>query len=149
QQGLPGPPPGVQEGVTGQSLKRDYNPPAPNLRMPRAPEGTSFRPQPPAPPAAPPSVRLDASRIAAAPALNLQGEVVGLDRRPQAGATVLFVNASQPSTRQTATADGAGRFRTTLAPGRWLVYLEGRPELQKKVEVRDREPQAPIRLVSR
>jgi hypothetical protein len=142
----------VQEGVSGQSLKRDYNPPAPGLRMPPAQEGTSFRPQPrqaQPTPAAPPAVRLDASRIAAAPGHNLQGEVVGLDQRPQAGARVLFVNAAKPSTRQTATADGAGHFQATLAPGQWFVYLDGRPELQKKVEVRDREQQVPIRLVSR
>jgi hypothetical protein len=156
------PPPGVREereaGQTGNdSHKFDRNPPI----MPRAPDGTSFRPPqlqgpvpaypsapPSAPTQAPPKVRLE--RIVAIPGHNVEGQVVSADR-PRAGARILFVSADPQRTQQTATADGAGEFRTTLASGNWLVYVEdaeGKAVFHQKIEVKDNQSHQ-FKLVSR
>jgi hypothetical protein len=121
--------------------------------------GSSYRqlpPQNPAPswkstppPAAAPAVRLD--RITAAPAGQLQGQVVSTDNRPCGDMRVLFVSADRRLPRQTVDADRSGHFQVTLEPGGWLVYLQGidgRPTFQKKIDVRDQE-KSEMTLVSR
>jgi hypothetical protein len=97
--------------------------------------------QPTAPAQKPAAVRID--RIASQPSPNLGGQVVGADRAPQAGTRVLFVSTDQRSASQSATTDGYGRFRVSLASGDWLVYVQdatGRPVFHQKVQVRGSEP---------
>jgi hypothetical protein len=120
--------------------------------------GSSYRqlpaPTPPpswknAPPAPLPAVRLD--RITAAPAGQVQGQVVRSDNQPWAGARILFVSADRRLPRQTVDTDRAGQFQVSLDPGGWLVYLQdadGRPTFQKKIDVRDNEKRE-MTLVSR
>ena len=77
--------------------------------------------------------------------------VKAADRTPHAGAKVLFVSAERQGAQQSVTADGDGRFRTSLASGGWLVYVQdgdGRPIFHEKVDVRDNIPQT-VTLVSR
>ena len=45
------------------------------------------------------------------------------DFAPRPGAAVVFVSASRQDDRQATTADPTGRFRVTLAAGRWYVYI--------------------------
>ena len=51
---------------------------------------------------------------------------------------MLFVSADRSGERRTATADGSGQFRATLASGGWLVYLHddsGRPVFSRRIDV--------------
>jgi hypothetical protein len=107
--------------------------------------GSSYQPLPPAgsvpqrqsaPAPLPPSVHLD--RIVAIPLGEIEGQVVGRDKLPSAGAQLLFVSAESGLPRQTIAADGTGRFRVALASGGWLVYLQGgdgKPIFQHKVQI--------------
>jgi hypothetical protein len=120
--------------------------------------GSSYRqlqPQTPAPswqstPRTPqPAVRLD--RITAAPAGQVQGQVVKSDNQPGAFVRILFISADRRLPRQSVDADRAGRFQVTLDSGDWLVYLQGadgRPTFQRKIAVRDQE-KSDMTLVSR
>ncbi len=154
-------PPTVTEGgntTSSESKRLDRNP-NPGPAMPKAfdesrrqPQLGSPQPFAPAPVATPepPQVRID--RIASLPKTNLEGNVVkAADRTPLSGAKVLLVSADRQGTQQSATADGEGRFRATLAAGDWLVYVqdgEGRPIFHEKMELRDGEPRT-VTLVSR
>lgn len=108
------------------------------------------RPPVPAPvPQPPPNVRLD--RIVAIPASpGVQGQVVRSDRRPQPNAQVLFVNASQHSTRQAVTAGSDGQFQVSLPSGAWWVYVSdgtGQMVRHSKVELKNSETRQ-VTLVS-
>jgi hypothetical protein len=147
----PAGPPGVSDGTNGENTRLDRYPPK-GPTMPRVDESSAKppRPLPAAPADSPPKVRID--RIAALPAPNLEGRVVAdRDRNPHAGARLLFVSADRQGAQQTATADGDGRFRTSLASGAWLVYVrnaDGDPVFADKVEVKDDAPRQ-LTLVSR
>jgi len=154
-------PPTVSEGgntTSSESNRFDRNPnPGPAMpkaidesrRQPKLGSPQPFAPVPVATPE-PPRVRID--RIASLPKANLEGNVVkATDKTPLSGAKLLFVSADRQGTQQTLTADGEGRFRTTLASGGWLVYVqdgEGRPIFHEKVDLRDGEPRT-VTLVSR
>jgi hypothetical protein len=87
---------------------------------------------------APPKVRLE--QIVSLPVPTLQGQVIGSDRQPQAGARVSFVSTARQEPHHSVTANAAGQFRVTLASGQWLVYVDGRdgkPVFLTKVELRD------------
>ncbi len=145
------PPPGQAQGMK-------FGPGSSAPRMPYTPGNSSFR-QPqlqapvPAQPTAPaPNARVRFDRITAAPRHSTQGQVVRADPRAQGRAQVLFVSADKQATRQAVTADDGGRFRTTLTPGTWFVYVQdatGRFLYQQKVEVGGDKPTLPITLVSR
>ena len=158
-------PPQVSDGANAQTSESKRVDPTPNpgAKMPKTFDESSrqpklFSPQPlaPAPAAAPaqtpppPKVRLD--HTASAPAPNVDGQVVrAADNAPHAGARLLFVSADRQGARQSATADGDGRFRTTLSSGGWLVYIQddgGRPVFQEKMDVLDGQPRT-MALVSR
>ena len=116
--------------------------------MPKAFDESSRQPKlgspQPLPPKAvqtpePPKARLDHVASLANP--NVDGQVVkAADNTPHAGAKLLFVSADRQGAQQSVTADGDGRFQTTLASGGWLVYVQddgGRPVFHEKVDVRD------------
>jgi hypothetical protein len=114
--------------------------------MPRAPEGATYRPAP----ANPPSVRLD--RIVAAPSTSLEGQVVNEEKKPLGNVRLLFVAADGMNTRESITADAAGKFQVSLGNGTWLVYTlgpDGKTEFRRKLEVRPDEQQTELHLVSR
>ncbi len=133
---------------------------APPVKMPRVPDNPLSRqpqlwapvpvqPTSPAPVQRPAGVRID--RIAELSSPNMNGQVLGVDRAPQAGTRVVFVCTDQRAASQAATTDGTGRFRVSLAAGDWLVYVQdakGRPVFHQKVQVRGTEPQQ-MTLVSR
>ena len=141
-------PPGVSEqrdGGAGASESQRYPAPASSQPMPRATEGATFRPAP----SNPPAVRLD--RIVSATDAKLQGQVVSEDARPVANVQLLFISADQASTRESVTADIAGKFNVSLTTGNWLIYTRGpngKTDFCRKVEVRADEP-TELRLVSR
>lgn len=123
------------------------------------PAGTSSRQLPPvtprltAPvqprPTTPPSVKLE--RIVAIPPHSVEGTIVRDDKTPQAHVRVKLISAERQGVEQTATADGAGQFRATLASGSWLVYVQqadGKLAFVRKIEVGDDEPKQ-FTLVSR
>jgi hypothetical protein len=85
----------------------------------------------------PARVRID--KIASLTRHNVDGEVLGANRVPRSNAKVLFVSADRKGVEEEVSADGAGRFRTSLAAGNWLVYThgaDGRPVFHRKLEVR-------------
>jgi hypothetical protein len=152
------PQPGVGESRDGGtssngSSNRQFLPPQGGLSRFDDSRPRILPPQPATPtpanrPAPPPAVRLD--RIVALPDHNLQGQVVRADNLPQGGARLVLVSAEREDTRHFVTADADGRFRATLAKGKWLVYvngLDGKPVLDRKIDVGG-EPQQ-LRLVSR
>jgi hypothetical protein len=100
-------------------------------------------------PVAAPSVKLD--RVVALPReTTVEGQVVRPDNQPRPGADVLFIHADRKGGQQQVTADGAGRFRTSLATGSWWVYVhgqDGNPVFNTKLEVGDLAE--PFTLVSR
>jgi hypothetical protein len=113
---------------------------------PQAPP-TSYRPASPPPP--PPPVRLD--RIVVGPDAHVEGRVVSADRTPRANAELTFISADRLAPRQEITANSAGRFRVTLAPGGWIVFIngpDGTPTYHSRIEVGD-QPAAQVTLVSR
>ncbi len=142
-------PPGVseqREAAPSTSESQRYPAPASTQPMPRAPEGASFRPSTAYPP---PAVRLD--RIVSASGPSVQGQVVSEDRHPVANVQLLFINADQVNTRETITADAAGKFQVNLAAGSWHVYTQtrdGKTEYRSKIDVRANEAND-VRLVSR
>ena len=155
------PPPQVSDGANTQtSESRRFEPnPNPGAKMPKSFDESSRQPklgspqplQPPPPQSPePPKARLDHTASLENP--NVSGQVVAAgDSAPQAGAKLLFVSADRQGARQAVTADGDGRFQTTLASGGWLVYVQddgGRPVFHDKVDVRDDLPRT-ITLVSR
>jgi Carboxypeptidase regulatory-like domain len=142
-------PPGVseqREQAPSTSDSQRYPAPASSTQpMPRAPEGSTFRPAP----VYPPSVRLD--RIVSASSTNLQGQVVNEDSRPVANVKLLFVPADQQNARESTTADASGKFQVDLEPGTWLVYTvssDGKSDFRRKLEVGANQP-SEVRLVSR
>ena len=154
-------PPQVSDGANGQtSESRRIDPnPNPGAKMPKAfdessrqPKLGSPQPLPPKPVQTPepPKARID--HVASLPNPNVAGQVVkAADNSPHGGAKLLFVSADRQGAQQSVTADGDGRFQTTLASGGWLVYVQddnGRPVFQDKVDVRDDLPRT-ITLVSR
>ena len=157
------PPPSVSDGSntpTSESKRFDPNP-NPGPSMPKAFDESSRQPKlgtpQPLPPAPiqtpePPKAAVRIDRIASLSDANLEGQVVkAADRTPHAGAKLLFVSAERQGAQQSLTADAEGRFRTSLAVGGWLVYVQdadGRPVFHDKVDVRDNTPQT-VTLVSR
>ncbi len=94
-------------------------------------------------------VRLD--RMASLDSPVLQGQVIGNDQRPQAGARVLLISANSQRTRQEARADASGQFHVTLSSGGWLLYTyaaNGQPVFQQKIDVGEKEKTI-VRLVNR
>jgi hypothetical protein len=120
---------------------------APVTPYPDTRSGSSYRQIPPQQgtsdkpitPVVAPSVKLD--RVVALPReANVEGQVVRADNQPRPGADVLFINADPKGGQQQVTADGAGRFRASLAAGSWWVYVhgsDGKPVFQTKLEVSD------------
>lgn len=145
------PPPPGQGGVGTSNFNRvPYMPGSDGAssRQPRLQAPVQAQPTAPAPRS--PQVRFD--RITSTPRHNAEGQVVRSDRQPQAGMRVIFVGADEQGGRQTLTTDGAGRFRTTLASGTWIIYTQdgdGRLVYQQKVRITTDAPTAPITLVSR
>jgi hypothetical protein len=89
----------------------------------RQPQLRAPVPSRPAAPTPDPRIRFD--RIASAPKHNTEGQVLGADQMPQRGAKLTFVSAEiTGGGRQPVRADGQGRFRTTLAAGTGLIYVE-------------------------
>jgi hypothetical protein len=103
-----------------------------------------------APSAAPPTVKLDKVVYYSKP--NVEGQVVSPNQAPQAGAKILFVSLDKQGTRQTVTANAAGKFQTDLTSGSWLVYLHDAadtPIFQRKVDIRSQETNEVTLRVSR
>jgi hypothetical protein len=97
----------------------------------------------PEPPPAPPKAAVRLDKIVSLPKANVEGAVVGPDRRPQANARILFVSVDRQRAQEEVTADRAGGFGVSLASGQWLVYTygaDGRPVYHRKVDVRDDVP---------
>ena len=166
-QGAPGsPPPGVSAGpstappaVSGQP---NGAPPAvsgtPEPMPPAQGGGTSYRqprlqaPVPVQPTAPAQNARIRFDRITSTTRHNTQGQVVRVDRLPQARTKVVFICADEQGGRQSLTTDDSGRFQTTLVAGNWLIYTQnatGRLVYQQKVRVGADTPAPPITLVSR
>ena len=157
------PPPNVSDGgntPTSQSNRFDRNP-NPGPAMPKAYDQSSQQPRlgSPRPTAGPGPGPIPGAatgrphrphRLALGP--SVEGQVVkAADRTPHAGAKLLFVSADRQGAQESVTADVEGRFRTTLASGGWLVYVQdadGRPVFHEKVDVLDGAPQT-MTLVSR
>jgi hypothetical protein len=114
----------------------------------RAPSG--YRQAPVAPRTVPPpQVRLD--RIVSTEATRLEGRVVRRDNAPRANARIRFVSAGRMGPQYPIQANSAGRFRITLTPGSWLVYIgtpDGRETYHCKIDV-DGTPNRYVTLVSR
>src|SRR5205823_821415 len=114
--------------------------------MPKINENSYRQPQlgPPTflPPASKPATepsRVRFDKVASLVKHNVEGEVLGANRVPRSNARVLFVHADRPNIEEEINADGAGRFRTSLGAGSWLVYtynVDGRPVFHRKLEVR-------------
>jgi hypothetical protein len=139
-------PPGTGTGSFGGN-HQDSMPKASGISLqPLVPRGRApARPLPPPPP----KVKLD--RIVALPEARVEGQVVRGEKVPWSGARLLFVSTDRQIPQQTATADGAGKFRVELASGGWLVYVngtDGKPVFHSKIDVRERENR-PVMLVSR
>jgi hypothetical protein len=127
-------PPGndIMPGASGSSYRQPSGAPAPNRQT-----------------VPPPALKWD--RITSLPAGQVQGQVVRGDNRPWAGVKILFVSADRRLPRQTASTDRDGHFQAELAPGGWLVYLQGtddRPTFHRKIDVKDNDNHNMI-LVSR
>jgi hypothetical protein len=98
---------------------------------------------------APPAVRLDT--IAPLPSANVEGVVLRSDDRPDAGARLTFKRADREGVTHTVTADGAGRFKATLASGGWVVCTQradGQLVPQTRIDVRE-DKSSEIKLTSR
>jgi hypothetical protein len=98
---------------------------------------------------APPAARLE--KVIPIPPANVEGEVVRADSTPDAGARLTFKRADREGDTHTVTADGAGRFKATLAVGNWEVYTQqadGRLLKHTRIDVRD-DRTSQVRLTSR
>jgi hypothetical protein len=96
-------------------------------------------PQPPAPP---PATPVPLNRVVSATGAKLEGQVLGQDAYPQAGARLTFVSADRPGAQQSVTANDSGQFSVTLASGAWLVYLDtadGKTYFQRKIDLNGSE----------
>jgi hypothetical protein len=94
-------------------------------------------------------VKLD--RIVVGPDARVEGRVVRSDDTPRPNAQLIFVSADRLAPRQAITANSAGRFRVTLAPGGWMVFIQGpdgTPTFHSRIEIGD-HPEPRITLVSR
>jgi hypothetical protein len=124
---------------------RQYSPPAGT--SPKAGPTTPVRPEKFV--LAPPAARLE--KIIPVPPANVEGRVVRADSTPDAGARLTFKRADREGETHTVTADGAGRFKATLASGGWDVYThraDGQLLRQTRIDVReDRTSQ--VQLTSR
>jgi hypothetical protein len=123
---------------------RQYVPPA---AAPKAAPSKSMRPDTFV--QAPPAVRLD-KIVPVAPA-NVEGTIVRADSKPDAGARLTFKRADREGETHTVTADGAGRFKATLASGRWTVYTQradGQLVANTRIEVRE-DKTSEVKLTSR
>jgi hypothetical protein len=91
--------------------------------LPRATDGSSFRPPnvQPQPVNPTPSARID--RIAMLSEHEVQGQVLTTAAQPRAGARVLLVSKDEQNVKQTVTADEKGQFHVCLTAGAWLVYV--------------------------
>ncbi len=142
--------PGVNESREGGVSNKPYNNYIAPQPMPPASYNHQVAPAAPRQTAPPPVVRLD--RIVLAPSPRVEGQVVGGDRAPRAGAEVLFVSAERRGSQHTATADGRGQFHVALATGgAWLVYVrggDGKLVPQGQIRVKDEETRR-MTLVSR
>lgn len=125
---------------------RQYPPPAGGTPKTGAPT-TPVRPEKFV--SAPPAVRLE-KVIPVSPA-NVEGEVVRADSTPDAGARLTFKRADREGQTHTVTADGAGRFKATLAVGGWEVYTQRADgELLKHTRIDVREDRtSQVRLTGR
>ncbi len=157
------PAPPSQQGGVGE--QRDYGnpqsngsnryypretPPPPMAKENKFTQPQRITPQAPRSPATtPPSVRID--RIVALPSYNLEGQVIRADRVPDRRAEVLLVSATEDGVQKNIRADEQGQFKSTVAPGKWLVYTRderGRPVFQAQVDINGRETRQMI-LTSR
>jgi len=138
------PPPNGMRFNRNQVPPANSNPyPAPQLGQPFLPGGSPTSPAPRT------GVRLD--RVASLTSPILQGQVVGNDQRPQAGARLLVISDDAQRTRQEVRADASGQFNVTLASGGWVLYTygaDGRPVFQQKIEVAEKEKTF-VKLVNR
>jgi hypothetical protein len=152
--------PGVGEGrqpLPPGDMSRKFGAPDPQSRFQPFPSDGYRQPQLQAPvpvqqtgprdtDAPPPKVRLDRI-VMLEESHNVEGQVVQEDRKPQAGAQVVFVSQDQLGAKQTVTADSRGEFKVSLASGSWLVYVQdetGRQVLKEKVEVKENQPRRVI-----
>jgi hypothetical protein len=153
--------PGVNENRSSPpsvNENRDRLPPGESSRKFDVPDNGYRQPglQPPVPvqngsreTSPPPQVRLDKIVLLDEP--TVEGQVVQDDKKPQAGARVVFVSQDQLGAKQTVTADAHGQFKVNLASGAWLVYVhdeKGNAVFKEKVEVKENQP-ARIVLTSR
>ncbi len=150
---LPANPPAVGDtgapapGVQDDAPKPQFNPTPPTTSTPRLGNPQAQPVQTPRTPAA--DVPLDRV-VSLKPNTGLEGRVIAGDNQAQVGARVLFINAANSRERQTATTDAAGQFQTSLAPGRWLVYVkdaDGQDDFRQEIEVGSRA--TPLTLVKR
>jgi len=116
---------------SGTSFGPTYDRYYPQAAQPAPTPSTSFQPRlglpepiTPSTSATPPPPPVKLDRVAVA-GTSVQGQVVRSDNAPRPNAKVLFVNGP---VRQSITANDAGRFQVNLAPGTWLVYLQGSDE---------------------
>jgi hypothetical protein len=77
---------------------------------------------------------------------SVTGQIVTAAYSPRSGAEVVFVNASRPTIRQTATADASGHYQAALPAGEWLVYVD--ETYHNRIDVKASEPRQ-ITIVSR
>ncbi len=123
---------------------RQYVPPA---AAPKSAPATSVRPETFV--QAPPAVRLE--KIVPVPPANVEGVIVRADNKPDAGARLTFKRADREGQTHTVTADGAGRFKATLASGGWTVYThraDGQLVANTRIDVRE-DRTSEVKLTSR
>jgi hypothetical protein len=145
------PPPTIEErkngGAPGINVYPPPNTPGASFRQPLPGNPVPVRPVSPNPT---PAVRPD--RIASAPAAQVEGQVVRMDRTPRGGARLTFISAQrQQLPMQAVTANAAGQFQVNLASGGWLVYVtgpDGRQTFHSRIEVNGAQP-APLTVVTR
>jgi hypothetical protein len=104
--------------------------------------GSSFRHPPEilTPPVPPPPIRLD--RIASSNGAGVQGQLVSRSKTIPAHVSILLIHAERTALQQRVTADRAGNFEVTLAPGTWLVYTrdaDGQEVYRGKIAVREQQ----------
>ena len=85
----------------------------------------------------PANIRLD--KVTSRSITHLEGQVVRSDFAPRANAQLRFVSLSRMGPQVfPVTANSAGRFRVTLTPGAWLVYIntpDGRQLFHSRIDV--------------
>lgn len=126
-------PPSVLPEASGNNIPQQSLPTTPNSRSRYAPL-----------PAQPTYTgKVNARTTSRSIPSTIRGEIVTNDQlTPRPGAKLVFVNASNLSTREYTTADAFGNFDTKLPAGEWFVYVgngDGRASYLRKITIGEYE----------